>query len=211
MKYDCIIVGAGATGLMASLELTQAGRRVLLLEARDRVGGRIHTISNKGFSMPVEAGAEFIHGNLPLTMALFHSADIKYQAMKGETYQLSDDKLLKHDFFDEDWDALFKALKKVKSDLPFAQFLNERFPQEKYRSLHENIKKFVEGYNAADAKRASTLALREEWTQEDDPIQYRPEGGYTQLANFLLSRSIKQGLEIELKKEVTQIQWAATE
>lgn len=43
MKYDVIIIGAGYAGLTAARNLKRAGKNILLLEARDRVGGRIYT------------------------------------------------------------------------------------------------------------------------------------------------------------------------
>jgi len=69
MKYDIIIIGAGAAGLMAMKNL---------LEASAIAGGRIATIEETGFDQPVEEGAEFIHGELPLTMALINEARISY-------------------------------------------------------------------------------------------------------------------------------------
>ena len=39
-----VVVGAGAAGLMAARELARAGRRVTVLEARDRLGGRIYPL-----------------------------------------------------------------------------------------------------------------------------------------------------------------------
>jgi monoamine oxidase len=57
--YDVAIVGAGAAGLAAAKRLGAQGRRVIVLEARDRIGGRVHTDTRLG--VPFEAGAHYIH------------------------------------------------------------------------------------------------------------------------------------------------------
>jgi monoamine oxidase len=54
------VVGAGAAGLMAALELKGAGHDVIVLEARDRVGGRIHTVHFANGSW-ANAGAEWVN------------------------------------------------------------------------------------------------------------------------------------------------------
>lgn len=59
---DVIVVGAGAAGLAAAQRLKQAGRRVLVLEARQRVGGRVHT-SREWPELPVDMGASWIQGS----------------------------------------------------------------------------------------------------------------------------------------------------
>jgi monoamine oxidase len=46
---DVIIVGAGAAGLMAAHMLIKAGQTVKILEARDRIGGRIYKSNNLFF------------------------------------------------------------------------------------------------------------------------------------------------------------------
>lgn len=69
-SFDVIVVGAGAAGLIAAWELALTGKTVVVFEARDRIGGRIHTMQDKNFQLPVEAGAEFVHGELPLTQLL---------------------------------------------------------------------------------------------------------------------------------------------
>lgn len=61
MAYETIVVGAGAAGLAAARALTDAGQRVVVLEARARIGGRVQTDYTFG-PVPVERGAEFIHG-----------------------------------------------------------------------------------------------------------------------------------------------------
>ena len=59
---DAIVVGAGAAGLAAARDLSDAGRKVVVLEARPRLGGRILTIHDREWPLPVELGAEFLHG-----------------------------------------------------------------------------------------------------------------------------------------------------
>lgn len=58
--YDTIVVGAGVAGLTAARLLTRSGRRVVVLEARDRVGGRVWTDRSDGHVM--DRGASWIHG-----------------------------------------------------------------------------------------------------------------------------------------------------
>ena len=60
--FEAIVIGAGVAGLAAARTLAEAGRRVALIEARERVGGRIHTVQAIQGDLPVELGAEFIHG-----------------------------------------------------------------------------------------------------------------------------------------------------
>jgi len=55
-----IVIGAGVAGLTAARDLAADGARVTVLEARDRIGGRIHT--NTSWGIPVEMGAAWVHG-----------------------------------------------------------------------------------------------------------------------------------------------------
>jgi len=59
---DVLVIGAGVAGLAAARELELRGHRPVVLEARDRIGGRVHTLRPRGWPMPVEAGAKFVHG-----------------------------------------------------------------------------------------------------------------------------------------------------
>jgi monoamine oxidase len=59
---EALVLGGGAAGLVAARDLSRGGWRVTVLEARPRLGGRIHTLVDPEWPVPVEMGAEFIHG-----------------------------------------------------------------------------------------------------------------------------------------------------
>ena len=74
---DVIILGAGAAGLAAAQVLSAKGYSILILEARDRIGGRILTLRDPAFGAPVELGAEFIHGRPEVTWKMVREANLK--------------------------------------------------------------------------------------------------------------------------------------
>ena len=59
-RFDTIVVGAGMSGMTSARMLADAGQRVVVLEGRDRIGGRMNTDRASGF--PVDLGASWIHG-----------------------------------------------------------------------------------------------------------------------------------------------------
>ncbi|MDB4899742.1 MAG: amine oxidase, partial [Gemmatimonadetes bacterium] len=66
-RTDVVVIGAGVAGLAAARQLHDEGVRVVVLEARDRIGGRILTARHRASAMPIELGAEFLHGDAPET------------------------------------------------------------------------------------------------------------------------------------------------
>jgi len=69
-NYDCIVLGAGIAGVTAARELKKIGKKVLILEATNRVGGRISSkedfvLTDDGSKVregfPIEEGAHFVH------------------------------------------------------------------------------------------------------------------------------------------------------
>jgi len=59
---SALVIGGGLAGLAAARRLANAGVLVTILEARDRLGGRVHTIHDPRLTIPIELGADFIHG-----------------------------------------------------------------------------------------------------------------------------------------------------
>lgn len=141
---DVIIIGAGAAGLSAARILSGEKKSVTIFEARDRIGGRIYTIRGEGFSFPVEAGAEFMHGELPLTKGLMEKANISYFAGEGNTWHMMDNTLSQGDFFSDDWDVLMRKLQQLDYDMTIGKFLELHFSESKYAALKDSVRKFVE-------------------------------------------------------------------
>jgi monoamine oxidase len=56
VKYDVLIIGAGAAGLSAARSLSGAGKRVCIVEARERVGGRVHSLHIADLPTPSSSG-----------------------------------------------------------------------------------------------------------------------------------------------------------
>ena len=204
---DVIIIGAGAAGLNAARILSRSGKSICIVEARNRIGGRIHTIKGEGFSVPVEAGAEFMHGELPLTKALMQEANVTYRAGKGKTWNVHQNQLSEDDLFHDDWHVLLERLQQLDRDMTMGDFLSRYFKEPKYESLTDAVRRFVQGYDAADVNKASALALREEWNSEDVK-GYRPTGGYSQLIDFLWSEIQKYSAVLKLSTVVKKISWS---
>ena len=79
MDADVLVIGAGAAGLAAARALADAGRSAIVLEARARIGGRVWT--DRSFAaVPVERGAEFIHGQQADSWALVHRGGLRTES-----------------------------------------------------------------------------------------------------------------------------------
>src|ERR1700716_4695691 len=158
-----VVIGAGAAGLMAARELARAGKRVTILEAQDRCGGRIHPLPAAEFGYPAEGGAEFVHGEAPVTHGLLREAALSLLPIRGTQWTVEDGKFSREESQDPHEAELHKALQELKDDLTVAEFLRRHFAGPEYNRLRHFIERMVEGYDAADPERASILALREEW------------------------------------------------
>jgi len=197
---DVLIVGAGAAGLAAADVLTRAGRSVVILEARDRIGGRCWTRHMPGLGIPVELGAEFIHGEAAATYALLHRARIPAVMANREQRSLRGGRLVRINSFAEAQRAVKGA--SLDEDVSFEAFLATRKIPGKTKTF---ARMMVEGFDAADPERVSARSIIEEWGSLG--AQPRPHGGYGALLDWLTGRVLRKGARLRLESPVRDLRW----
>jgi monoamine oxidase len=200
-----VVVGAGAAGLMTARELAAAGTRVTVLEARDRWGGRIWPLPAEEFGYPAEGGAEFVHGAAPVTRAVMREAGLALAPRGGTRWSARSGALSPDESSLPYAGRFYQALREVTVDLPIAEFLERHFADRQFAELRRSVTRTVEGYDAADPRRASTLALREEWLARDDGEHGRVAQGYGALTDHLAAESRRHGAAIHLGAAVAAI------
>jgi len=200
-----LVVGAGAAGLLTACELARAGKGVTILEARDRCGGRIYPLPIEEFGYPAEGGAEFVHGAATVTRSLMREARLSLLPSAGTRWSTRMGALSPDESSVPHMDRFYQALSAVKADLPIAEFLETHFADRRYDRLRRAITRTVEGYDAADPRRVSTLALRDEWMARDEGQHGRIAEGYGGLVEYLESECRRHDAAIHLGASVTAI------
>lgn len=203
---EVIVLGAGAAGLAAADELARAGRSVLVLEARGRVGGRVWTRRMAGIEAPVELGAEFIHGRAPATHALLKRAGIGVVASVHEQRYAAGGGLRPVDAFAQAQRAMRDLSALEEGDLAFDAFLAR---QRRLPPLARTFARMmVEGFDAADPARASARSIAEEWRGDAmGGSQPRPRGGYGPLLERLAGSILEGGARLRLGSAVREVRW----
>jgi monoamine oxidase len=209
---DIIVIGAGAAGLAAAAALGKAGRSVLVLEARDRIGGRIWPRLEPALAAPVELGAEFIHGDSPETCELLRRAGSTAVDISGEHWSLIDGRLQRRteSLLGKVRAALDAAGVLSQPDTSLEDFLasdhGRRLPEE----ARVTARAFVSGFDAADPQLVSLHSVAEEWRSGGmlDSSQTRPLGGY-HTALLALSGALEASrVRVQLQTIVTAVRWS---
>jgi monoamine oxidase len=208
--FDAIIVGAGAAGLAAASELRANGRSVVVIEARGRVGGRIFTYRDPAIAVPIELGAEFLHGATPNTDTIIEAAGLTAVDVVGSHWQAHEGRFSQVDF----WKKINKVLAKLDRhrtpDRSFSDYLSERSARKRKPAdaqARKSATEFVQGFHAADPSLVSERWLASGGDPTGSPEDERTGrvlGGYDRVAAWL-ARDVFDA--IELNTIVSKIQW----
>src|SRR5262245_31481835 len=208
---DVLVLGAGAAGLAAAQELSQAGLRVVVIEARDRVGGRIFTQHVPGHPLPIELGAEFIHGRPPESFALVEQAGLLVYEVNGDGWLVKDGLLAPSDALWNQTDQLFGQMASAgDTDRSFQTFLAPFQSDPAWRDAAAMAKSYVEGFDAADISNMSVQALLQEQraaAASDGDRAFRIAHGYDQFVAALSANCDPARLTIHLGTIAQRVIW----
>jgi monoamine oxidase len=156
LTTDVIIVGAGASGLAAANRLSHFGLQVIVLEARDRIGGRVLTVIDRSISLPLELGAEFLHGQPETTYAVIRQAGMATEEIAGENFVCSPTGPTKDNSMMDAWKKISREMKDATIEESFEEFIQ---CSKASSSAKEFATRYVEGFHAADPRRVSIQSL----------------------------------------------------
>jgi len=204
---DVLIIGAGFAGMTAALQLAQHGLKVTILEAKDRVGGRVLTLHDTTTKAPIELGAEFIHGRPHEIWDILRQHKIPTHEVAGDTWCFRRGKLSQCDFFG-DVDNILGKMSDTNPDESFADFLSRTSASENAKLWSRSL---VTGFHAADPSMISVHSLVR-GTEADEEINgertFRiPQHGYEALRQLFLKQLQEVGVEIHLSTLAKRITW----
>src|SRR5438093_6373262 len=212
-RVDVLILGAGAAGLAAARVLSHAALRVTVIEARPRVGGRILTLHDPRSPVPLELGAEFIHGASADTLPLAQAAGLAVIELPGSHELASAGRFKPMEDF---WDLvdrmnhdLARRLASRGKDFPVSAYLDSARVPAARRGL---LRDFVQGFYAAHPDRlsAKSLAVETEGGDEADEVQgkqFRIANGGDALMKWLRDGLDPDRTQVRLSTVAESVEW----
>ena len=205
---DVIVIGAGAAGLAAAEDLVRADLSIVILEARDRLGGRIHTLHDDSIGAPVEFGAEFVHGVHEALWTIVRRARLSVSEVEGDFVDAEGSSEFPGEGMSS-YDKLISSAAQLEGrDQSFKAVLD----QSAYGAREKNwMTHFVEGFEAAPTDKISLQSLVQEAIATQS-IQgeraFRFPGGYDQVVTCL-AQSLDSGrATVHLGTAVTEVRWS---
>jgi monoamine oxidase len=184
-EYDVVVVGAGVAGLAAARDLCAAGLRVRVLEARDRVGGRVYTLRDGTHPVPVELGAAFV--DIPgEAWELMRAAGGAAYRSTGGFWRVHQGRA-EPSGFDRVGEVMARLDPPPEPDETFAALLH-RAGAGLDPELRDLAIRYVEGFHAAPVDRVGVqwIAQAEEGEAGGGgDVRYQPLGGFDRVSDAL--------------------------
>ena len=182
---------------------------VVALEARDRIGGRILTHRDPATPVPIELGAEFIHGAAPELDEIVRNAGLAAVDISGRRWQSFGERLRPADDFWERLDRIMRRLDKKRTpDRSFQSFLAKKPGGRRLAHDRRLALQYVEDFHAADPARVSERALAEGGSPRGD-VRERRIGrvldGYDRVTEWLAA---SLGDQVRTSAVATRVRWA---
>lgn len=208
-RADVVVIGAGVAGLAAARRLHERGFRVLVLEARQRIGGRVFTRRDPRSVVPIELGAEFLHGDAPEVHAIADEARQPVVSISGDRWHAAHGRFTRVDDF---WERLDRILGQADAerepDRPLSVLFAERPGGRRFAEDRTLAREFVEGFHAAQLDRISERAIADGGNPGADAEQQRIGrliGGYDLVPTWLATPIASR---IHLGSVASAIDWS---
>jgi monoamine oxidase len=200
-----VVVGAGVAGLAAAQRLADAGLDVTVLEARDRLGGRAWSIATPGSALPVELGAEFLHGQADEIDEIAGRQGLRVFDVSGRRWTSKRGRLK---IMDDFWERLDRVMRRLNAERATDRSFADALSAMKARSDDRQLAlQYVEGFHAADPFSISERSLAEGGSPRGD-VRERRIGrvleGYAAVVDALAANVRDR---IRLGAEVTTVEW----
>jgi monoamine oxidase len=204
-ECDVVVAGAGAAGLQAACTLAARGLSVVLVEASDRAGGRIHTAYTDA-GEPVELGAEFVHGMQPVTLAWMERAGLTLIPADDRVLHLAHGQVQPLDDVYAGYSIVEMLESFVDPDMSAADWLSTLGANYSPEAI-QFARRYIEGFNAADSAKISALWVgrTEAELAHAGGQNFRVPEGYERLPQFMAQAAQDAGAQLWLRHSVMQI------